>query len=401
MFAVKYKPKIIEQFIGNDFIISPFTDWITNWNKDSVNKCALIYGPCGVGKSLFVNLLLTKLKFNIIEINIDDERNKDYISTYIKPFTKTIHNHNKLKNILLINDIDSLSDNEFIKSIIDCIKYSHIPFVFICNNRYDLTIKPLLSYCSDFKLTPPTYNEVRKLICNIITHEKIKISENDIKNLYDSSNGDIRFILNSLQFRCKYACKDIQNLTIFDTTKKLLSMDEDFESKFNTFWNDSELHPLMIHENYINNSLTAKDELKKLENLVHSSNALSDADLFNNYKCNGTYDIDKYVACSIIDSTSKCNYKTTIKFPQIFNKKKDKFKINDNKEVKKEQKETDKKQKELKKAEEKLKKEEEKLKKVEEKLKKEEEKLKKAEEKRLKKVDKYLKNKSKGEELRL
>jgi replication-associated recombination protein RarA len=65
MFAVKYKPKIIEQFIGNDFIISPFTDWITNWNKDSVNKCALIYGPCGVGKSLFVNLLLTKLKFTL------------------------------------------------------------------------------------------------------------------------------------------------------------------------------------------------------------------------------------------------------------------------------------------------------------------------------------------------
>jgi len=239
------------------------------------------------------------------------------MNNVIKPLIKTKKTYDGQENILVVSDIDCGSDYGFISSLTECIKDTKIPIVCICDNRYDQGIKPILNYCVDFKMTKPTYQDVYRLVYNIVVTEKVRIKETEIKEMYEQSNGDIRFILNNLQFGSRKSKKNIQSTNIFDTTGNLLSMDESLDRKYETFWLSNDLHPLMIQENYINSTLGVRDEARKLENISYSADAMSDVDICDKYVNMTNWEIEPYVALNTIRAASKCNKKGMIKFPQI------------------------------------------------------------------------------------
>jgi len=317
MFTNIYKPKKIEEFIGNKSIIHPFINWLLEWNPDDKkNKCALVSGLTGIGKTLLVDLILTKHDYNIINLALNDERDKEYINNVIKPLLKIKKTFEGQENVLVVSEIDAGGDYGFISSLTECIKETKIPIICICNDRYDQSIKPILNYCFDIKMTKPSYQEVYRLLYNIVVTEKIRIKETELKELYEQSNGDIRFIINTLQFGMRTGKKNIQSSNIFDTTCKLLSIEETIDSKYDAYWLANDLHPLMVQENYVNNIMGINDEVKRLNNLAYSADALSDTDLFESYVNMTNWEIEPYVALSTINAVSKCNKKMMIKFPQ-------------------------------------------------------------------------------------
>lgn len=318
MFTATYRPNKIEEFVGNKQNVQPFIQWLLEWDaNDKKKKCALISGVCGIGKSLFVDIMLKKHDYNAINLEIDDERDKEYMSTVIKPLIKTKKTFDGQDNILVVSDVDCGSDYGFISTLTECIKNCSIPIVCICNNRYDQSIKPILNYCVDFKMTRPSYQDTYRLVYNVVVNEKIRIKESEIKDVYEQSNGDIRFVLNTLQFGSRSGKKNIQSTNIFDTTAKMLSMDETIDSKYETYWLCNELHPLMVQENYINNTFAVTNPVRKLENLSYSADSMSDVDIFDKYVGMMNWEFEPYVALNTIKTTSKCNKKGMIKFPQF------------------------------------------------------------------------------------
>jgi replication factor C subunit 1 len=318
MFTTIYKPKKLDDFVGNRNIIQPFVQWLLEWEpSNKKNKCALVSGLTGIGKKLLVELILKKHDYNIINLALEEERDKDYMNNVIKPIIKSKKTFDGQDNVLVVSEIDAGGDYGFMSSLTECIKETKIPIICMCNNRYDQSIKPILNYCFDIKMTKPSYQEVYRLLYNIVITERIKIKETELKELYEQSNGDIRFIMNTLQFGLRKSKKNIQSSNIFDTTAKLLSMDENIESKYETYWLANDLHLLMIQENYINNTFGVIDQIKKLENLSYSADALSDGDLFETKVNMTNWELEPYVALSTINATSKCNKKTMIKFPQF------------------------------------------------------------------------------------
>ena len=317
MFTSIYRPKKIEEFIGNRHIIQPFIHWLLEWNADdNKNKCALISGLTGIGKTLLVDLILTKHDYNIINLGLNDERDKEYMNNVIKPLLRIKQTFEGQENVLVVSEIDAGGDYGFISSLTECIKETKIPIICMCNDRYDQSIKPILNYCFDIKMTKPSYQEVYRLLYNIVVTEKIRIKETELKELYEQSNGDIRFIINTLQFGMRTGKKNIQSSNIFDTTCKLLSIEETIDSKYDAYWLANDLHPLMVQENYVNNIMGINDEVKRLNNLAYSADALSDTDLFESYVNMTNWEIEPYVALSTINAVSKCNKKMMIKFPQ-------------------------------------------------------------------------------------
>lgn len=318
MFTTTYRPRTIEDFVGNKQNVLPFIRWLLDWDaNDKKKKCALISGVCGVGKSLFVELMLKKHDYNMIHLALDDERDKEYMNTVIKPLIKTKKTIDGQENVLVVSDIDCIGDYGFISSLTDCIKNCSIPIVCICDNRYDQSIKPILNYSIDFKMTKPVYQDVYRLVYNVVVKEKIRIKESEIKGLYEQSNGDIRFVLNNLQFGSRHGKKNIQSTNIFDSTASLLSIDETIESKYETYWLCNELHPLMVQENYVNSTLSVSNSVKKQENLAYSADTLSDVDLFEKHVGMTNWEFEPYVALNTIKSTYKCNKKAMVKFPQF------------------------------------------------------------------------------------
>lgn len=318
MFTTIYRPKKIDDFVGNKNIIQPFIKWLLEWEStNKKNKCALVSGLTGIGKSLLVELILNKHDYNIINLSLEDERDKDYMNNVIKPILKTKKTFDGQENVLVVSEIDAGGDYGFISSLTECIKETKIPIICICNDRFDQSIKPILNYCFDIKMTKPSYQDVYRLLYKIVVTEKIKIKEQELKELYEQSNGDIRFIINTLQFGMRKSKKNIQSSNIFETTGKLLSMDETIDSKYHTYWLSNDLHTLMVQENYINNILSINNEVKRLDNLAYSSHALSDADLFETQVNMTNWEFAPHVALSTINSTSKCNKKAMVKFPQF------------------------------------------------------------------------------------
>ena len=318
MYTAKYRPKTLDEFVGNKNVIQPFIRWLLEWDANNKKaKCALVSGVNGIGKTLLVELILKKHDYNIINLSIDDDRDKETITQTIKPLLKTKKTFDGQENCLVVSDIDcNGGDYGFISILTECIKETHIPIICICDDRYSQNIKPILNYCVDFKLTKPSYDEIYRLIYKIVTSENIKIGKSSVDKLYEQANGDIRFILNSLQLGLKKGdtSKNIQSSNIFDTTGKLFSMETSLDDKVKYYWMANDIHTLMIHENYISNTLTTKDDVKRLENLSYSADSLSDADLFDAVF---DFELSTYVALNTIKATSKCNKKGMVKFPQF------------------------------------------------------------------------------------
>ena len=323
MFTTTYRPKTPTDFVGNKNAADSLTSWLLKWTPDdNKNKSALIFGLCGIGKSLVAEMVLNQHNYNIINVALDVDRNKDYLNNVIKPLIKTKKTIDGKNNVLVVSDIDSGNDYGFIATLTECIKESQIPIICICDNRYDQNIKPIINYCLDIKMVKPTYPEVYRLMNRVILAEKLKIKESEINDLYEQSNGDIRFMLNTLQFGLIKNKKNIQSANIFETTASLFSMDESLfsmgDSKYETYWAANDLHPLMIHENYISNTFCVKDEVKKMDNLAYSADALADADLFETrINMSANWEFGPYVGVSTIQATLTCNKKTMIKFPQF------------------------------------------------------------------------------------
>jgi replication factor C subunit 1 len=315
MFTTKYRPKTLKNYIGNKQVFQPFIKWLLDWDASNKTKCALVYGLNGIGKSLFVELMLFKHSYNVINLTNDEENSKKNIIENIKPLIRTQQTINGIDNALVVTDIDSISERGFISAITELIKETQIPIICICDNRYDQSLKPILPYCFDVKLNPPTFDEVYPLIYDIVKKENIKITKSGVSQLYKQSNGDIRNILNTLQVYNKKTdySKNIQSYNIFDTTSKLLSQETELEEKHRYYWMSHDIHTLMVQENYINCTLNTMDDVVRLENLSYAANALSDTDIIDTVF---NFELEPYVAFNTIKATTKCTKKWQIKFPQ-------------------------------------------------------------------------------------
>ena len=146
-----------------------------------------------------IEIILKSLNYNIVELNSDDERDKEYIKTSIKPILQVSKTVFGKKNALVVNDLDCLSDHGFISALIDCIKETKNPIICTCNDRYNQAFKTFATYCEDIKFKNPSTNDIYKFINPIYKKEKILISEINARILIENSNNDIRNILNNLQ----------------------------------------------------------------------------------------------------------------------------------------------------------------------------------------------------------
>ena len=87
MLSQRYKPTDISGIVGNKKNIDAIQQWILNIenntnntnNTKNIKKCLLVSGNSGIGKTLSIELILKAMKYNIVDLNSDDERDKEYI----------------------------------------------------------------------------------------------------------------------------------------------------------------------------------------------------------------------------------------------------------------------------------------------------------------------------------
>ncbi|POG81109.1 hypothetical protein GLOIN_2v1510569, partial [Rhizophagus irregularis DAOM 181602=DAOM 197198] len=346
LWTEKYRPKLFRDFCGNQNLVKDMEKWLGVWDKKGFkfkNKewmaALLIAGSPGIGKTSSVHLVANTQGYDVIELNASDTRSKKQLDTVIKVATKNTsitgffqpfndkssskehaNEAQKKKTLILMDEIDGMSagDKGGIAELIQLIKKTKVPIICICNDINAQKLKSLRPYCHELKFSKPRVEQVRSRIMTIATRENLQIQSTDVDELIRGANSDIRQILNLLStWKINHDSinyDEIKGLNknnekhlkknIFEIAKDFLGNDiwksrkNTFNDKMKLYFQEHDLAPLMIFENYIkmkphtipkfvkeyDNGDIKPDTLEKLASLeafVKAADAMSCGDMVN------------------------------------------------------------------------------------------------------------------------
>ncbi|VWU50602.1 replication factor C subunit 1, putative [Hepatocystis sp. ex Piliocolobus tephrosceles] len=298
LWVEKYRPKNINDLVGNGQNVIKLKNWLADWesvclkgfkkqvtktfrgNFENVNaRCALLSGSAGIGKTTTAKIVATSSGYNVIEFNASDERNKAAVEKISEMATggyslASLNNRQLQKTCIIMDEVDGMSsgDKGGSSAILKLIEKTKCPIICICNDRQNSKMRTLANKCYDLKFMVPNKNSVVKRLLEICKMENIMMEPNAIELLWESTNGDMRQMLNALQLlsrtykRIQFldlkkemnnSNKNVQSLANpFEITMKLLNYHESSKLKIremmDLFFVDYELIPFFVNENYTN-----------------------------------------------------------------------------------------------------------------------------------------------------
>ena len=221
LWSDKYKPKSIDEMIGNKKNIEIIKKWLSDFknNKKDVKRSLFISGPPGIGKTTIAHLILKYFNYDIIEFNASDVRSqksvKDSLLKILNNTNVSLMQENNTKNIgIIMDEVDGMSSGDRggvseLVSIItppkkdkENIKNNKIyinPIICICNNNTEKKLSDLRKICLEINFTKPSNNDLKIISDKIILNENIQIDEDAIQLIINYSQNDVRRLTFLLQ----------------------------------------------------------------------------------------------------------------------------------------------------------------------------------------------------------
>uniref|UniRef100_A0A6N2KQP9 Replication factor C subunit 1 n=1 Tax=Salix viminalis TaxID=40686 RepID=A0A6N2KQP9_SALVM len=339
----KYRPKVPNEMIGNQSLVTQLHNWLKNWNEQfhdagnkgkgkkqndsTAKKAVLLSGQPGIGKTTSATLVNAsdnrgKADAKIFKGISGSNANciKELISNEALGFDMDRSKH--LKTVLIMDEVDGMSagDRGGVADLIASIKISKIPIICICNDRYSQKLKSLVNYCLLLSFRKPTKQQMSKRLIQVANAEGLQVNEIALEELAERVNGDMRMALNQLQYmslsmsvinyddvrqRLQGSAKDedispftavdnmllivIFGFRLFGFSGGKLRMDE----RIGLSMSDPDLVPLLIQEadsviwqeNYINYrpASIGKDDngMKRMRLIARAAESIADGDIIN------------------------------------------------------------------------------------------------------------------------
>lgn len=274
----KHEPRTIEELEGRENVAKEFLD-VFAANK---NSTVIVVGHSSIGKSTFVDLLLTKyLKYSIHKYDSITHRNDRLLDQIIN-----VNCNNVLQRLnergpiaskstaLVIDNLDTISLSSE-KNVIDTIITTNVkkklfPLVLIVNSNSPKIVDEIKHVDKVIRLNPLSSDVLCKIVKKICDEEHIVFqdSASSIQELVRFSQGDIRLLITILQDI--YLCFPDQEIDkevldnflktntkmknmdrhLFDSFKTLLLNNGDIPTSLLVYNNDKVLLPLLLQENF-------------------------------------------------------------------------------------------------------------------------------------------------------
>ncbi len=196
--VVKHGPQTVSQMVGNEASRFGFVRWLEMWKRGG--KPAILVGPSGVGKTSLVYALASEMGYTILELNASDARTKARIEAKVGPTRENRSLFNE-RLLILMDEIDGLygrQDQGGIEAVKDLIMSAEVPVVMTANAERDDRIKRLGSKAEIFlfRRVPPRLVEM--YLKQILGKEGIEIDSSILREVVESSNGDMRGAITDL-----------------------------------------------------------------------------------------------------------------------------------------------------------------------------------------------------------
>ncbi len=238
LWVEKYRPKKIEDIIGNEEAKATFIEWLRG--KRKTKKAVLLYGPPGVGKTALVNAAAKECGFTIIEMNASDTRSEKAVNAIAKPATSYLaldtFTAESKGNLLFLDEVDGIAGNEDrggVSAIIDIVEKSRVPVIMAANDPDIDKLRPLKKVCLLVRFHQIRLPLIIALLQKICMLEHVKADFEALEHIAQNSKGDVRSAINDLQS----LSEENHVLTLQDTMalasrNKDISMDETLKGYF-------------------------------------------------------------------------------------------------------------------------------------------------------------------------
>ena len=196
--AEKYRPKRLEEIVGNTTAIRQIAEWARNWTKKS--KPLLLYGKPGIGKTSSAYALANDMGWDVVELNASDQRTAAIIEHIAGVGSLTASLTGSTHKLIILDEADNLqgtADRGGAKAIIECIRNARQPMILIANDLYALS--PELRYrCEPVQFRAIPARSIGPRLRYLCSAEKITCSDSALRSIAESAEGDIRSAVNML-----------------------------------------------------------------------------------------------------------------------------------------------------------------------------------------------------------
>ena len=182
-------------------------------------KCALLYGPPGLGKTTLAHIIAATAGYKAVEMNASDDRSLDKFQEKLFAATQmqSVLNKsgNEKPNCLIVDEIDG-SLAPVVNFLVDIMtgkansskskrkgKKDIIlqrPIICICNDLYVPALRPLRQQALLVPFPPTLSTRLAQRLNDIAIKQKLKTDMTALLALAEKTDNDIRACLSTLQF---------------------------------------------------------------------------------------------------------------------------------------------------------------------------------------------------------
>ena len=200
MWSEKYRPVILAEMRNQVDVVNR----LKRFAETKAMPHCLFAGPPGSGKTtaalcLAHDLFGERFMDAFLELNASDQRGIDVIRTTVKEFARIATISEVPFKILVLDEADNMTADAQHALRRTMERYTGTcRFVLSCNYSGRI-IEPIQSRCAIFRFVPLEAEDVSAYVKIIAEKERVQLTEPGLRALTDSSEGDLRKAINTLQ----------------------------------------------------------------------------------------------------------------------------------------------------------------------------------------------------------